>query len=289
MKKIAFVINPNAGGNRKVNRLDLIRKLVPAGLDHEFFLWKKREDKDELLQNVLNSDCDIVAAVGGDGTVNSVAAAVCGTTKTLAIIPFGSGNGLARHLGIPLVPEQAIRLLNDGHTVLIDTCYLNQQAFFCTAGIGFDAHIGKLFAESKSRGISGYAWMTFKEVSTYKPSTYTLTIDGQRSEHEAFLITLANAAQYGGKAYIAPEAHIQDGMIDLTIIRPFPLVMGPGLVYKLFFKSLKSSRYVEMLRGKHIVIERNERGPIQFDGESAEMGTRLEIRIVPASLKVIVP
>ena len=93
MKKIAFVINPNAGGNRKVNRLDLIRKLVPAGLDHEFFLWKKREDKDELLQNVLNSDCDIVAAVGGDGTVNSVAAAVCGTTKTLAIIPFGSGNG----------------------------------------------------------------------------------------------------------------------------------------------------------------------------------------------------
>jgi diacylglycerol kinase (ATP) len=289
MRKIAFVINPNAGGDRKRNRLELIRKLIPVGLDYELFLWEKQEDKEELFRNVMNSSCDVVAAVGGDGTVNHVAAAVKGSGKTMAIIPFGSGNGLARHLGIPLQTDRALGLLSSGRTQVIDSCYLNDKPFFCTAGIGFDAHIGKLFAESKTRGMTGYAWMTLKEFSSYKASKYTLTIDGQQIEQDAFLITFANAAQYGGQAYIAPHADIQDGLIDLTIIRPFPLLAGAGLVYKLFSKGLKNSGYVQMLRGKHILIERNEPGPVQFDGETAEMGIKLELRAVPGSLKVIVP
>ncbi len=289
MKKVGFIINPKSGTDRKINREDLIRQFVPAGLDFEIFLWKKLEDKEELFRQAMNSDCTIIAAVGGDGTVNNVAAAVSGSQKALAIIPFGSGNGLARHLGIPTDTQAALQLLNKAKTSVIDSCYLNDKAFFCTAGLGFDAHIGKLFAESKNRGMASYAWMTLKEISAYKPVRYKLTIDGQSSVQEAFLITFANSAQYGGNAYIAPEADIQDGLIDITIIRPFPLYKGLELAYRLFNKSLAKSEYVTILKGKHIQIERIQDGPVQFDGEAAIMGNTIELRIEPSSLRVIVP
>ncbi len=287
MRKIAFIVNPKSGQSHKNNRVDLIRKSMPEGIPYDLLVWEKREQKEELFKKALEGDYTIIAAAGGDGTVNLVAAALIGTGKTLGIVPFGSGNGLARHLGIPLQPEKSIRLLATGESRNIDACYLNGRPFFCTAGAGFDAHIGKLFAESRVRGMISYASMTLKEVFLYKPGKYKLTVDGQTSEHKAFLVTFANAAQYGGDAFIAPLADIADGIIDITVIKAFPLLTGLPIVYRMFARSLHHSHRVTMLKGKHIILERTEPGPVHVDGEPDVMGTRLEVTIQPSALKVI--
>jgi diacylglycerol kinase (ATP) len=289
MNKIAIIVNPKSGQGRRNNRVDLIRSAIPKDISYDILLWEKAEQKDELFSRALQDDYAIVAAAGGDGTVNMVASALSGSGKTLAIIPFGSGNGLARHLRIPLDTVKATQLLGSGRTQVIDACFLNEKPFFCTAGVGFDAHIGKLFAESKLRGMLSYAAMTVKEVLLYKPGHYKLTIDGISSEHPAFLVTFANAAQYGGDAYIAPLADIGDGMIDVTIIHPFSLLRGIPIAFRMFAHNLQHSSAVCMLRGKHIVLERSAPGPVQYDGEPDIMGERLEITIRPGALKVLVP
>ncbi|HEV7232069.1 MAG TPA: diacylglycerol kinase family protein [Bacteroidia bacterium] len=289
MKKIAFIVNPKSGQHRSQDRARLIQSLVPEGLDYDILMWEKLEQKEELFKRALSGQYQIVAAAGGDGTVNTVAAALCGTDISLAIIPFGSGNGLARHLNIPMDTGKALQLLKTGRERKIDACEINQKLFFCTAGAGFDAHIGKLFAESRNRGMRTYAQMIIRQIAAYKPLRYKLHIDGVVSEHEAFLITFANAAQYGGNAYIAPLANIEDGLIDISIIYPFPLLKGLLIAYRMFNKSLHHSHDVQLLRGKHIILERAEPGPVHYDGEPDTMGTRLEIKILPSRLKVIVP
>jgi len=295
MRKIAFIVNPKSGQGRRLNRAELIRQSLPSGAACDILLWEKPEQKDQLFRQALEGDYDTIAACGGDGTVNMVAAAVAkasaaGLTKSLAIIPFGSGNGLARHLGIPLETKKAVELAYSGTLRSIDVCALQDKPFFCTAGVGFDAHIGKLFAESRFRGMISYAGMTLKEVIRYKPATYTLTVDGKTQPPlSAFLIAFANAAQYGGDAYVAPLADIQDGIIDITIIHPFPLLLGLPVVFRMFAGSLQHSRHVTLLKGKHIVLERQKPGPVHYDGEPDMMGTRLEITIQPGALSVITP
>jgi diacylglycerol kinase (ATP) len=289
MKKVAFIVNPKSGQHRSQDRARLIQSLVPEGLDYDILIWERREQKEELFRQALSGQYNIVAAAGGDGTVNTVAASLSDTNIALAIIPFGSGNGLARHLRIPMDTEKALQLLKTGQERRIDMCEINQKKFFCTAGVGFDAHIGQLFAESKSRGMSTYAKMIISQLATYKPHKFILTIDGIVSEHEAFLITFANAAQYGGNAYIAPLADIEDGQIDISIIHPFPLLKGLPIAFRMFNKSLHHSNYVQMLRGKNIILERVEPGPMHYDGEPDIMGTRLDVKIHPSALKVIVP
>jgi diacylglycerol kinase (ATP) len=287
--KIAILVNPKSGNARRNNRVELIQEAMPAGVEYELLLWERFEQKEELFRKALSGDYRLVAAAGGDGTVNSLASALSGTQIPLAIIPFGSGNGLARHLNIPLQTAAALQLLKTGKIIRIDTCYLNDKTFFCTAGTGFDAHIGKLFAESRNRGFRTYAWMTLREIRKYSPQTYTLWIDGEQSDHNAFLVTFANAAQYGSKAYIAPQANIQDGLIDIILVPAFRFRDGLALVYHLFNKTLHTSNKVTILRGKHIILERSQAGSVQYDGEPAMMGTRLEIRIQPQTLQVLVP
>ncbi|HXC04120.1 MAG TPA: YegS/Rv2252/BmrU family lipid kinase, partial [Bacteroidia bacterium] len=252
-------------------------------------LWEHRSQKEELFRKALEGDYETVVAVGGDGTVNAVASALSGTSKKLGIIPLGSGNGLARHLGIPLDPVKALHMLGTAQTKLIDTCLLNGKTFFCTAGVGFDAHIGKLFAESRKRGMETYASMTIREIFSYIPHQYRLTVDGKEYEHDAFVVAFANAAQYGGNAFIAPLADIQDGLIDISIIKPFPILKGIPMAWRLFNKTLDRSSAVILLRGKHIVLEREKTGPVHYDGEPDIMGEKLEISIIPASLRVLVP
>jgi len=289
MKKIAFLVNPASGAARRQDRTELIRRYCPSGIAYDILLWEKREQKEALFRQALNGDYEAVIAVGGDGTVNAVASALTGTDKALGIVPLGSGNGLARHLGIPLDPIKALGMLDKARIQKIDTCYLNQKTFFCTAGVGFDAHIGKLFAESRKRGMATYAGMTIREIFSYQPQLYKLTVDGEVSEHRAFLIAFGNAAQYGGNAYITPQADIQDGLIDISIIRPFPILKGLPLAYRLFNKNLGDSRDVLQLKGKQILLQRHGAGPVHYDGEPDVMGEKLEISIIPSSLNVLIP
>lgn len=232
---------------------------------------------------------EIVVAVGGDGTVNEIASAIAGTDTVLGIIPFGSGNGLSRFLTIPMDAEGAIKTMNAGRTITIDAGKMNGQWFFNMAGMGFDAHISHVFANgSTKRGFVSYFKSSIQEISTYKSKKYHIEIDGVAYDREAFMLSMANSSQYGNNAHVSPTASVQDGLLDVCIIKPFPLWRFPEMGLRMFTKTADSSKYVEIIKGKHIVITRQQEGPIHLDGEPQVAGTDIDIEVVPNALHVIV-
>lgn len=232
---------------------------------------------------------EIVVAVGGDGTVNEIASAIAGTDTVLGVIPFGSGNGLSRFLTIPMDAEGAIKTMNAGRTITIDAGKMNGQWFFNMAGMGFDAHISHVFANgSTKRGFVSYFKSSIQEISTYKSKSYHIEVDGVPYDREAFMLSMANSSQYGNNAHVSPTASVQDGLLDVCIIKPFPLWRFPEMGLRMFTKTADSSKYVEIIKGKHIVITRQEEGPIHLDGEPQVAGTDIDIEVVPNALHVIV-
>jgi len=232
---------------------------------------------------------EIVVAVGGDGTVNEIASAIAGTDTVLGVIPFGSGNGLSRFLTIPMDAEGAIKTMNAGRTITIDAGKMNGQWFFNMAGMGFDAHISHVFANgSTKRGFVSYFKSSIQEISTYKSKNYHIEVDGVAYDREAFMLSMANSSQYGNNAHVSPTASVQDGLLDVCIIKPFPLWRFPEMGLRMFTKTADSSKYVEIIKGKHIVITRQQEGPIHLDGEPQVAGTDIDIEVVPNALHVIV-
>ncbi len=288
-RKIAFVINPKSGSDKKTDRVKLIKSLLDDSYESEIILWENVSDRDEIFRRVTSENFDVAVAVGGDGTVSQLAEALCGTGTALGIIPFGSGNGLARHLGVPLKSEEAMRLIANGSVKKIDRGRMNNRSFFCTAGIGFDARIGKLFAESETRGFWTYGKMTVREFRNYVPENYSIDIDGKKIERTAFLVTIANAGQYGNNAWIAPKANAADGILHVSILKPFRWWNMIGIARKMFGKKLDSSKFLETFTGKKIIIARKNEGPTHYDGEPDQMGTELVATIDDGVLHVLVP
>lgn len=232
---------------------------------------------------------DAVFAVGGDGTVNETARGLIGSETALGIIPCGSGNGLARHLGIPMDPYKAIRWLDNSRIEKMDYGIINDHPFFCTCGVGFDAEISMSFSKAGSRGIVTYLESIIKEISKYKNATYKLTVDGIEQEYSAFIVTCANAGQWGNNAYIAPQASVRDGLLDIAIIPSLTAVDAPLMALQLFNKQIDKNRNVRMLKCKELKISRADNGVAHFDGEPVMLGKEITIRIVPDSLTVVVP
>lgn len=288
-RKIAFVINPNSGSDKKTDRAALIESLLSDSYDGEIIRWDKVSDRDEIFSRVKSGEFDIAVAVGGDGTVSQLADALAGTNVALGIIPFGSGNGLARHLGIPIDKAAAMKQIETGVIKKIDRGIINGRSFFCTAGVGFDARIGKLFAESSKRGFWTYGKMTLSEFRAYIPETYVIDIDGKKMERNAFLMTIANAGQYGNNAWIAPKANAMDGILNISILLPFRWWNMAGIAKKMFGKKLDTSRFLESFTGKKITITRKSEGATHYDGEPDVMGIELTATIDPAALNVVVP
>ena len=287
MKRIAFVINPKSGSDRKTDRVALVNRLKSSTYHTDIFEWKKVEDRDSIFESVLNGQYDIAVAVGGDGTVSQLANALAGSHTALGILPFGSGNGLARHLGVPMNYEDAMKHLETGDVVAIDKGEMNGMSFFCTAGTGFDARIGKLFAESTTRGFWTYAKLTIREFRAYRGEEYKLTIDGTTYSRNAFLITVANAGQYGNDAWIAPQANACDGLFHVVIMKPFRWWNLLSLAIRLFRKSIHLSPFIETITGKTVTIQRKNAGAAHYDGEPAEMDAELKITMTPRALKVV--
>ena len=232
---------------------------------------------------------DIIVAVGGDGTVNEVASAIAGTNTILGIIPFGSGNGLSRFLSIPMDVEGAFKTINQARVINIDAAKMNGQWFFNMAGMGFDAHISHVFAHgSKKRGFFSYFKSSLKEIANYKAQNYRVSIDGVEHNSEAFMLSMANSSQYGNNAHISPQASIQDGLLDVCVIKPFPLWRFPEMGLRMFTKTAERSKYVTIIKGKEINIERKQAGPIHLDGEPQVAGTSIVVQVQPGALKVIV-
>ncbi|GHE40233.1 diacylglycerol/lipid kinase family protein [Sphingobacterium griseoflavum] len=287
-KRILFVVNPISGGKKKTAfNKQVLEVLDLERFDPTFKITDHANHAFELGKQAIQEGYDAVVAVGGDGTINELGSAIMGTNMPLGIIPEGSGNGLALYLGIPLNESAAIRRINRFESVEVDTGEINGRHFFNIAGLGFDASVSDHFATENIRGPIGYLRSAVNVLGNFKPSTYTLIIDGKAYKREAFMISVANSPQYGNNAYIAPQASITDGILDVCVVQKFPLYLLPKMVFHLFTKSADQSDYVEILPGKAIRIIRDEKGPVHVDGEPVEMGTTLDIEIKHKSLKII--
>jgi diacylglycerol kinase (ATP) len=290
MKKIRVIINPIAGTRSKQQIPALVQNaLQNPAWQVEICYTEARGHATVLAAEAAALQYDAAIAVGGDGTVNEVAKGLVGTATALGIIPMGSGNGLARHLQIPMNTGEAIAHIRQSKISVIDSCTLNEQPFFCTAGLGFDAHIADLFAQQKTRGLSTYVKTTFKAFFDYKPQDYTLFIDGAETPilRNALLVTCANAAQFGNNAYIAPKANIADGLIEICILKPFPLSKAGEIALRLFNKTLDKCDYMEFISCKKVRIERANTGAVHLDGEPNTQETSAEVIIKPLSLRVL--
>ena len=290
-EKILFLINPISGTKHKNHLPGMIKELTDTAIfDAEVIITKYKGEATEIVRQKLIDNFRYFVAVGGDGTVNEIAKALINTRGIIGIIPVGSGNGLARHLQIPLQPEKAIQIINKLKYQAIDYGLINHVPFFCTCGVGFDALIGEKFAQCKGRGLSNYLKTTILEYFKYKPETYQITIDNEKKiNRPAFLITFANASQYGNNAYIAPNADIMDGKLDICILSPFKLYKAPGIGLRLFAKNIDRSSLMQSEKASHIILERPSEGVIHFDGEPCRMGKKLEISLINKGLNVIIP
>ena len=289
-KEIVFIVNPISGTKSK----DGLAKLVEKTLDADRFNWKivKTEyagHAAEITTQCVKEGVDICVAVGGDGTVNEVARSLVHSQTALGIIPCGSGNGLARHLCLPMSMKGAVKMINEAHIETFDYGLINNQPFFCTCGMGFDAHVSLKFSESGKRGLSTYAKMVLKEGIRYQPETYTITFSDDEGEHtyNAFLVACANAAQYGNNTYIAPQASMQDGLLDVIIIDDVKVIGRPKLLTELFTKTLLCNRHTRHFSTTKLHIHRNGDGAIHFDGDPMMAGTDFDIELRPLGLRAI--
>lgn len=287
---ILFIINPISGGKDKLK----IPAIIDANLDRTKFnpnysFTEYVGHAAEIAEEAANKNFDIIVAVGGDGTINEIAAKVMQQQKILGIIPFGSGNGLARFLKIPMDTAKSIQVLNGMNVTKIDTGTFNEKFFFNMAGMGFDAHISSVFVGNKKRGLSGYLKLGLKEMLNYKPQTYHLLIDGVHYTREAFVVSVANSSQYGNNAHVSPHASVTDGLLDICIIKAFPLYKIPLLAWYMMSATTDKSDMVEIIKGKNINITRVDDGAIHIDGEPYFMGREIAVSIVPLSLNIIVP
>ena len=286
-RKALFIINPISGGKKK----DQVPALIKNILDHTLFeatiVYTERAMHGSELAKDAVGKYDYVIAVGGDGTVNEIASAIVGTNVALGVIPFGSGNGLARFLGIPMDTAKSIEAINGERVEAIDSAILNGQRFFNLAGMGFDAHIAEVFSHDKNRGFWAYIKSSFREISNYKAETYQINIDGTEYVRDAFMLSIANSSQFGNNAHVSPHASVQDGLLDICIIKQFPLWRFPEMGIRMFAKTADKSKYVEIIRGKNVNIKRSTDGPVHLDGEPQMMGKEVSIQMVPASLRII--
>ena len=287
--RIVFFINPNSGNRKKNNCIDLIKEyFVSENLDAEIFFTRFPGDAHQQVKERLNQKIKYFVAVGGDGTINEVASAIVNTDAVLGIIPFGSGNGLARHLKIPMNTKKALQIILRGNVIKMDYGQVNNRLFFCTTGIGFDAHIGHVFANTDGRGFINYIKATVSEFIKYKPKRYEIKLNQKTIFRDAFLITIANASQYGNNAHIAPKALVNDGQAEVTIMHPFPLINAPFLGSRLFLKNIHKSKFVETFRCNELIIRTKNPDVMHFDGEPGEIVEELKIKIVPNGLNVFV-
>lgn len=287
-KKIVFILNPISGTHNKV----VIPQMIASRLDKDKFDYQVKLTEyaghaADIAKQCAKDNIDIVVAVGGDGTVNEVARSLTHTNTALAIIPCGSGNGLARHLCIPIDIKKSIDIINQCNIEELDYGIINDLPFFCTCGMGFDAFISLKFAESGKRGPITYVENVLKEGLKYKPETYEVIDETGAKKYNAFLIACANASQYGNNAYIAPHASMSDGLLDVIIMEPFTAFDAPQISFDMFNKTLDKNSKIKTFKTKSIRIHRNCPGAIHFDGDPIMTGEDIDVRIENRGIKIV--
>ncbi len=286
-KRIAFIINPISGTSDKKDLPGLISEVFAEGWETTVENTQYAGHGKELAQRFAEEGYDVVVACGGDGTMNEVASSLVHTNTAFAIVPFGSGNGFARHLGYSMHPKEALEQIRDGEERSVDSGLANGKRFFCTCGTGFDAHVSHTFSKEGKRGFLTYLKVILREYKTYEPQEYQLdSASFSTVKKRAFLVTFANAAQWGNKAYIAPHASVCDGVMDICVLGRFPIYAAPGLALRLFMGTFDKSRHVTALRTNEVTLLRDKEGEFHIDGDPLMMGKEIKVEIEPLSLKV---
>lgn len=287
-KQILVVINPISGTRNKKNIPALVTEVLDnSKWDVTICFTERPGHATELAADAVKNGFYAVIAIGGDGTINEVAQALTGTDTALGIVPCGSGNGFGRHLHLPQQPRKALEVINKGYTEKIDYCTVNDKPFFCTSGVGFDAQVSHNFANAGSRGMTTYLRTTISTFFKYRGEPFKVTIDDQVIEKKAFVISCCNAAQYGNDAFIAPEASMQDGLIDVTILDTFNFFTGSLVGIRMLRNKLKKDRHAHFYRGKNITIERQNADAAQIDGEPLIMPEVLKFSCIHNGLTVM--
>lgn len=287
--RILFIMNPISGTHGKED----IPKKIESMLDKERYAYKISMTEyaghaAEIAAQAAEDGYDIVVAVGGDGTVNEVARSLTHTKTALGIIPCGSGNGLARHLHIPMDVEKAIMLINQCHIEKLDYGIINDMPFFCTCGMGFDAFVSMKFAEAGKRGPITYLENVLKEGLKYKPETYEVEDETGKKKYEAFLIACANASQYGNNAYIAPHASMSDGLMDVIIMEPFTVLEAPQISIDMMNKTLDKNSKIKTFRCKKLHVKRTSPGVIHYDGDPIMTGEDIDVQIQEGGISIVI-
>ncbi|MFA7116814.1 MAG: YegS/Rv2252/BmrU family lipid kinase [Bacteroidales bacterium] len=294
MTKIDFIINPISGTGKKSPIEKSIRDNITANPLHQIRIiyTEYAGHAFKLATAAALEGINIVVAVGGDGTVNEIASALVHTKTILAIIPCGSGNGLARSQKIPINYNKALKLIFSAEKSYLKTTdygIINGHKFFCTCGIGFDAEISMRFSNASSRGLGTYIHESIKEYLNYKSQYYKIETDNKTYKYRAFILCCGNANQWGNEAYITPDADISDGLMDITIIRPFSPLNGLLLLFQIFNKGIKRNYRVKHLKSKNLTIIRKYEGSAHFDGEPIKLGKEITISTIHLGLTILVP
>lgn len=291
MRSIVVIVNPIAGVRPKDVIPGIVREVLPSDMfDVEIRYTEYAGHASEIAKEAVAKGIDTVVAIGGDGTINETAKSLIGSETALGIVPMGSGNGLARHIQIPLELSRALEVVRQGHRDKIDYGDVNGHIFFCTAGVGFDAVVSHEFAEKKGRGPINYAKSAIEVFASYNPMTYSIYTDDGTVCEKAFLIAIGNAAQWGNNAFITPRASMTDGLLDITLVKPFPVVEAPQMAMQLFAGNLDENQHVKTLRSENIRIVLPEpNSVVHVDGEPFELDGILNIRIHKAGLYVLTP
>ena len=292
-QKIIIIINPRAGIGyyKKVNRL-LKKHLDKSQYDYQLLLTQYRGHGYVLATEAVQNGTDIVIAVGGDGTINEIARALIGKDTVFGFIPTGSGNGLAHHLKMPINISRAIKVINEQHILKIDTLKINEKTCISIAGMGFDAHIAELFDKSSRRGLFPYLNFVIRSFFSYPPKTYVVEADGEKKEHTALMISIANSSQWGFNVKISPQASIQDGYADVCFVKKPPFYQLISYAAELLTGNIhRNKSAIAIYRfAKCVIYEKdNVNQPFHIDGDPMERQSKLEVAVLPQSLKIIVP
>lgn len=287
-KRALLIINPISGTDDK-HGLD---QVVADALDVDLEVaWTKgRGDATRLAGEAVRRGFHSVFAAGGDGTVNETARALCGSPVALGILPCGSGNGLARHLGIPIDIADALRIISRDHIERCDYGMANGKPFFCTFGVGFDAAVSSKFAMAGRRGRLSYIRETFLEYLSYSPEIYSISAPevGPITER-AFLVAVCNASQYGNNAYIAPNASMTDGLLDVTIVHSGNPLTTAIVGLDLLTGFIGRNTQIHSFRTPALTITRHGDGPVHLDGEPMSMDRSISLECRPSSLSIYTP
>lgn len=287
-KKIVFILNPHSGTQSK----ESLPAAIEAGMDKDLYdcevrFTERAGHAADIARECVAGGVDVCVAVGGDGTVNEVARSLVHSRTALGIIPCGSGNGLARHLCIPLDVRKAVALINRGKVEDLDYGVINDLPFFCTCGMGFDAFISQKFAEAGKRGRLTYMENVLKEGLKYKPATYEVVDETGVMKCKAYLVACANASQYGNNAYIAPQATMTDGLLDVVVMEPFTAFDAPQICIDMMNRTLDRNSKIKTFRAKRIHIHRSEEGAIHYDGDPTMTGCDIDVHIEERGIRII--